>query len=142
MIDVKKSRNRRECDQIVNSTTKILLIVILTTMWIGVIGCGEDDKGIWRIPSSDVPSCMRKMINEQHQAYVVRYQYRGEEVYYFFSGCCDRENFVFDGTCSYICDPDGGFNGQGDGKCPTFFEEATQGKLIWCEDQETCDQME
>jgi len=44
--------------------------------------------------------------------------YKGKKVYYTISPCCDQLNPIYDEDGKYICSPDGGFNGTGDGKCP------------------------
>jgi hypothetical protein len=43
----------------------------------------------------------------------------GDRVYYYaVSGCCDQLNPLFDADGKYVCAPDGGFSGRGDGRCP------------------------
>ena len=44
--------------------------------------------------------------------------YEGKKVYYTISECCDRYNPIHDEDGKYICSPDGGFDGTGDGRCP------------------------
>lgn len=46
--------------------------------------------------------------------------YKGETVYYYTSPCCDQYNHLYNRNGEIICAPDGGFSGQGDGKCPDF----------------------
>lgn len=62
---------------------------------------------------------------------VYSYQYQGKTVYYFTSDCCDLYNKVYDVNCNFICAPDGGIAGTGDGKCSDFFSVATNKTLIW-----------
>lgn len=49
---------------------------------------------------------------------VVRHFIGGQIYYYVRSPCCDFHNFLFASDGSYLCAPDGGFTGRGDGKCP------------------------
>ena len=42
-----------------------------------------------------------------------------ERVYYYtVSPCCDLFNPLYDAAGKYVCSPDGGFTGRGDGQCP------------------------
>jgi hypothetical protein len=108
-------------------TIFLLLIVLLT-----VTGCEKEEvlKG--------TPKCIAKKINKiaseetaNPPASVYRYQYKGKTVYYFPPRCCDIPSELYDGDCNFICSPDGGFTGRGDGKCPDFFTTRTDETLIW-----------
>jgi hypothetical protein len=59
------------------------------------------------------------------------YEYNGQVVYYVPSHCCDIPSAVFDAQGTYVCAPDGGFTGGGDGKCSDFFDKRTNEQLIW-----------
>lgn len=60
-----------------------------------------------------------------------RYDYDGKTVYYIIAPCCDQFNRLYNSQGNYLCSPDGGFVGTGDGKCPDFFETRTNGQLVW-----------
>ncbi len=60
-----------------------------------------------------------------------RYEYKSQTVYYEPPQCCDQYSTLYDLSGTVICAPDGGFTGRGDGKCPDFFEQRTNEKLIW-----------
>lgn len=64
-------------------------------------------------------------------AKIYSYSYNGATVYYFPPRCCDIPGELYDEDCNLICRPDGGFTGDGDGKCPDFFKLRTGEKLIW-----------
>jgi hypothetical protein len=49
---------------------------------------------------------------------VVRHVIEGQVFYYVRSPCCDFQNYLFDSDGIFLCAPDGGFAGRGDGKCP------------------------
>jgi hypothetical protein len=49
---------------------------------------------------------------------VMRHLIAGRTYYYAVSGCCDQLNPVYDAEGRYVCAPDGGFSGRGDGRCP------------------------
>jgi hypothetical protein len=60
-----------------------------------------------------------------------QYEYNGQTVYYVPPQCCDQFSTLYDANGKVICAPDGGFTGQGDGKCSDFFQERKNEKLIW-----------
>jgi hypothetical protein len=78
-----------------------------------------------------MPDCLKAIINETNPQEVWRYTYKGNFVFVVTPGCCDLYVSVYDHNCNFICAPSGGFSGNGDGKCPDFEEEATNGVLIW-----------
>jgi hypothetical protein len=60
-----------------------------------------------------------------------QYEYKSQIVYYVPPQCCDQFSTLYDANGLVICAPDGGFTGHGDGKCPDFFQERKNEKLIW-----------
>jgi hypothetical protein len=66
---------------------------------------------------------------------VWRYSYQGQTVYYIPPMCCDIPSQLFDSDCNFICNPDGGIAGGGDGKCSDFFTTRTGEQLIWQDDR-------
>jgi len=64
-------------------------------------------------------------------ALVARYEYKGQVVYYLPPRCCDIWSNVYDDAGAIICHADGGFSGDGDGRCPDFFALRTGGKILW-----------
>ena len=85
-----------------------------------------------------MPKWLKKLINELKVAppanppsRIIRYKYRNEFVYYQPPECCDRPSQLFDGNGKLICLPSGGRSGGGDGKCPDFFNERKEEKMIW-----------
>jgi len=64
-------------------------------------------------------------------ASIVRYDYRGQDVYYLPPRCCDIPSNVYDAAGSIICHADGGFSGDGDGRCPDFYSARKNPKVIW-----------
>ena len=64
-------------------------------------------------------------------AKVWQYEYKGELVYYIPAYCCDIPSELYDSDCNFICSPDGGITGNGDNKCPDFFNSRTKEVLVW-----------
>ncbi|GAA4351230.1 hypothetical protein GCM10023185_09720 [Hymenobacter saemangeumensis] len=62
---------------------------------------------------------------------IMRYDYKGQTVYYQSAPCCDQYSTVFDSKGRVLCNPDGGITGKGDGKCPDFDKNKTNEKLVW-----------
>jgi len=89
-------------------------------------------------PLNDIPQCIQQMISEYQNrpvqnpsATFYEYDYKGQKVFYMKPPCCDQMSKLYDSNCNFICSPDGGIKGGGDGKCPDFFKERKNEKLIW-----------
>ncbi len=88
--------------------------------------------------NTEIPSCIKTYI-EKIKAEPVRnppaiiYQalYNHQEVYYIPAYCCDAFSELLNQDCQLICYPDGGIIGNGDGKCPDFFNSKQSWKIIW-----------
>ena len=81
-----------------------------------------------------VPEFARELINshtEREVSAIWRFRLNGETVYYVQSGCCDMFNDLYDQNGKRMCSPDGGITGDGDGKCPTFWEKAKHRVVVW-----------
>lgn len=82
-----------------------------------------------------VPDCMRELIESIQSepvrnppASVWQFEYAGAVVYYVSAYCCDMPSMLYAEDCTFICSPDGGFTGTGDGKCTAPLE---RGLLVW-----------
>jgi hypothetical protein len=60
-----------------------------------------------------------------------RYKHKGDVVYYIPAVCCDQYDLLYGYVGNVICAPDGGYSGDGDGRCPDFFAKRTDEKLVW-----------
>ncbi|WP_460667184.1 DUF6970 domain-containing protein [Larkinella knui] len=103
-------------------------ILILTV----ILGCQEKNP-----KPETLPTCIQQVIESikkeniwEPPARVLRYEYKGQEVYYIPARCCDIPSLLI-ANCDTICSPDGGFTGKGDGRCPEFAKEAKNETLIW-----------
>ena len=97
-------------------------------------GCG----GASPIAPDPLPTWLTSLIRNLEsqppanpRAFIARYEYKGQIVYFEPQRCCDVPSRVYwiDGTL--LCQPDGGFSGAGDGRCPDFFAERKNEKVIW-----------
>ncbi|WP_345267881.1 DUF6970 domain-containing protein [Nibrella viscosa] len=86
------------------------------------------------------PACIVDKINQIKQeavwnppAKVFRYEYKGQTVYYIPPRCCDVPSTLLDAQCNYLCAPDGGIDGKGDGKCSDFFNARSGETLVWAD---------
>ncbi len=60
------------------------------------------------------------------------YTWDGRTVYLANFGCCDQYEELYDATtCELLCAPSGGITGEGDGRCPDFYDEATRESTVW-----------
>lgn len=86
----------------------------------------------------DLPPFVAQLI-EQYEAgpksnppgSIWRYHYKGLVVFYVPPSCCDVPSELYGSDGHVICSPDGGITGAGDGKCPDFFEQRTDGLRVW-----------
>lgn len=87
--------------------------------------------------TDSVPSCIKAKIEmlktaaiQNPPAAVWKWNVDGKNYYYITSGCCDQYNYLNDENCEVVCAPDGGFTGNGDGKCPDFNNDISK-TLVW-----------
>src|SRR5688572_9123257 len=64
-------------------------------------------------------------------ASIVRYDYKGQVVYYVPPRCCDIRGDLYLADGRRLCQPDGGLDGRGDGRCPDFFNERRNEHIVW-----------
>jgi hypothetical protein len=64
-------------------------------------------------------------------AYIARYEYNAETVYYLAPGCCDIWSTLYRANGTIMCHPDGGLTGNGDGRCPEFFARRKNERIVW-----------
>ncbi|MBY0478067.1 MAG: hypothetical protein K2Q24_10505 [Chitinophagaceae bacterium] len=86
----------------------------------------------------DIPACIENKINQLKakpkgtaSSEVNEYNYKGKRVFHFAAYCCDVYGELLDENCNYICAPDGGITGGGNGACTDFFSTATNKRLVW-----------
>ena len=108
---------------------------MLLFVWIlcGVSGCQPS----LTLPEG-LPSCMRTRMGQilddapwEPAARIYEVTYHHQKVFFIPSHCCDIPSELYTTDCQIICFPDGGLNGQGDGKCMDFAFQLDQAKLIW-----------
>lgn len=85
-----------------------------------------------------VPSCVEDDIRDfergkadfEDAVSIWQWKVDGNTYYYYTYGCCDQYNNLYDEDCNFVCAPDGGFGGGGDGNCPIFVGDITK-TLVW-----------
>ncbi|SIT89152.1 DUF6970 domain-containing protein [Pontibacter indicus] len=115
----------------------VLTLLLMTAS----VGCQTADRPATSQVEQQKPAptgWLSELIRELEQedvsnppAKVYRYTYKGQEVYYLTSRCCDIPSKVYDTDGNLLCEPDGGITGQGDGRCADFFDARTNETLIW-----------
>jgi hypothetical protein len=108
----------------------VLLIFFLSA------GCGSNPAA--PDSSTDSPAWVTAVIRQlQTQpvanppAFVARYEYKRDTVYFVPQRCCDVMSVVYRSDGAIMCQPDGGLGGNGDGRCPDFFAERRNERIIW-----------
>jgi hypothetical protein len=97
-----------------------------------LIGCSR------ATPPEENPEWIRRLI-VQYEAEpagnpprsIWRYAYGGKTVYYVPAQSGDQYSALLDSTGTLLGAPDGGIDGNGDGRCPDFLQVKTAEKLIW-----------
>jgi hypothetical protein len=79
------------------------------------------------------PRCLKDLLrsSKPQPTQISSYQYNGKTVYLVIPDCCDQYISLYDENCNFICAPSGGFSGKGDGKCPDFYDKASNPQLVW-----------
>ena len=105
--------------------------IALLTLVTVVVGCTPTE-------SEDRPPVVDKLITElkggpkkNPPASIWKYNYKGLVVFYVPPSCCDLPSALYDSNGNFICAPDGGITGDGDGKCPDFIRARNEGLRLW-----------
>ncbi len=108
-------------------TRRLTILVLAITLG---VACKT---GIEPVPAW-VTALVEQLENEpaaNPPAFLARYDYGGRMVYYLPARCCDIASNLYDASGVVICHPDGGFTGNGDGRCPDFFARRTNESIVW-----------
>lgn len=99
-------------------------------------GCGSNPAAPG--PSAASPAWVAALIRRLESqpvanppAFVARYEYKGQNVYFVPQRCCDVMSVVYRPDGAILCHPDGGITGAGDGRCADFFGERRHERIIW-----------
>lgn len=105
--------------------------VVMVALTLPVWGCTP-------VVTEEQPAFVKQLIAEieatpapNSPGAIWRYHYDGRTVYYVPPACCDVPSTLFDTDGKFVCGPDGGLSGKGDGRCPDFFELRSEGRKIW-----------
>jgi len=101
-----------------------------------IVGCSGSPAG----PDTalDSPTWVKAMIGQFETqrvttppAFVARYDYKGQDVYFVPQRCCDIMSVVYNSEGTIVCHPDGGFTGKGDEKCADFLVDRRNERIVW-----------
>lgn len=115
-----------------------LLLKLLLISFALIVGCSVNNSVEVENPEW-LTELIQKLETEpvaNPPAFIARYGYKGQLVYYLPPRCCDVPSTLYDGNGNIICHPDGGISGMGDGRCVDFFGERKNERIIW-NDQRT-----
>ncbi len=105
--------------------------IIIVLFGFLIIGCAQSI-------SPDNPDWVEKMIvqfkNEpvgNPPQTIWQYDYKNQKVYYVPPQCCDQFSTLYDEKGNILGAPDGGIDGNGDGRFTDFFTDRKNEKLIW-----------
>jgi len=63
-------------------------------------------------------------------AQIVRLEYGSGVYYYLPPRCCDVFSELYDADGTFVCHPDGGLTGRGDGRCPALGDVVRE-EVVW-----------
>ena len=97
-------------------------------------GCGPENPVAPGQHPAWLASVIRQLETEpgaNPPAFVARYDYKGQVVYYVPPRCCDIRSTLYRTDGTVLCEPTGGFTGTGDGRCADFAAERKNEQIIW-----------
>ncbi len=107
------------------------ILTFLTAGIFTLLSCEKSDLKI------NAPTCIKDKIETimnnnvtNPPTQVWKWEIDGESYYYITSVCCDQFNNLYNVQCEFVCSPDGGITGNGDGNCPDFIDEIIK-ILVW-----------
>ncbi|GAA4500578.1 hypothetical protein GCM10023172_21000 [Hymenobacter ginsengisoli] len=101
--------------------------------------CGKKEAATPTAPCPGNPDALARKIAELqakpkgNPAYAIwAYTWNGQQVYLASDQtCCDQYLTLYDACFNPLCAPSGGISGKGDGRCPDFYQQATNQQLVW-----------
>jgi hypothetical protein len=108
--------------------TRLLLIVVITILLAGCAQTTQAGNPDW--VNQLIRTFENQPVGNPPQS-IWRYEYNDQAVYYVPAQCCDQYSTLYDVEGNVLCAPDGGFTGDGDGKCSDFFTQRTHEQLVW-----------
>lgn len=81
-----------------------------------------------RKPDNAMFDSLHREILSKSNTPVERHLIDGKTYYFLRAPCCDRGGNLYDAAGNYICNPNGGFAGQGDGRCLQLREKFSRSR--------------
>ncbi len=108
-------------------------MLLILTVGVFAVACDCDNE-----EGREIPGCMEKKIRQLELGPALDSAFSitmittttGEKYFYFPPPqCCDFFSELYDSQCNLVCNPDGGFSGQGQGVCPEYL--VLKKEVIW-----------
>ena len=107
------------------------LLMAFAVLFAAIGGCAARADQEWPPFVTELIARFEAAPKSDPPASIWRYSYKGRVVFYVPPSCCDVPSELYDNDGNLICGPDGGFSGDGDGKCPDFFKLRTDELRVW-----------
>ena len=106
-------------------------VIAFAVLFAAVTGCAAPADQDWPPFVTQLIAQLEAAPKANPPASIWRFSYKGRVVFYVPPSCCDVASELYDNEGNLICGPDGGLSGDGDGKCPDFFELRTDELRVW-----------
>lgn len=100
------------------------LFIVLLALWLSA--CSNTSQQASREATAQLVSRLATRQLETHDGAVERHVLNGKVYYLLRAPCCDRGGELYDALGNYVCNPNGGFSGMGDRRCPALRQALNQ----------------
>jgi hypothetical protein len=107
------------------------LRTVLFVSWAAVVGCTPAEADDWPAFVDQLIRQFESGPKKNPPGSIWRYNYKGVIVFYVPPSCCDVPSELYKSDGDLICAPDGGMTGDGDGRCPDFFQTRSEELNVW-----------
>ncbi len=98
--------------------------ILLLALWLSA--CSSTSQQASHEATAQLVSRLAKRQLETHAGSVARHVLNGKVYYFLRAPCCDRGGELYDALGNHVCNPNGGFSGMGDRRCPALRQALNQ----------------
>ena len=107
-------------------SSALTTIVLVHTLFLLMACTTQVDRE--RKPDNAMFDSLYREVFSKSNTTIERHLIDGKTYYFSRAPCCDRGGNLYDAAGKYICNPNGGFAGQGDGRCLQLREKFSRSR--------------